>query len=214
MLERAGAHGTFFVATSLFGRSTSHWRVAEAEAVMVLARRGHEIGLHTHSHMPVIALDAAAFHRDMSECRRILSGLNPDAAPQNFAYPYGYASLVHRAVLGRHSRSSRTTHPGVNAGRIDLHFLRSTLLDRSTRDPADIDALIEETIRRNGWLIFTTHDVDDHPSPYGCTPAILDHALEVVRRRGLTIATIAAALDLIGAPNPAHAPSRPREARR
>ncbi|WP_307266669.1 polysaccharide deacetylase family protein [Labrys wisconsinensis] len=205
MLEEAGVRGTFFVATSLFGRSTDHWRVAEADSVAALARRGHEIGLHTHAHVPVVALDAAAFHSDMGECRRILSDLVPGRLLQNFAYPYGYASLVHRAILGLQARSSRTTHPGVNAGRIDLHYLCSILLDRSMRNPADIDALIERTIRQNGWLIFTTHDVDNPPSPYGCTPAILEHALDAVRRRGVRIATIGEALDLIGAPKAPHA---------
>src|SRR5262245_1736816 len=69
MLEAFGARGTFFIATSLFGRSTDDWRVADAEAVAALAQRGHEIGLHTHRHVPVIDLDAALFRRDMAECR-------------------------------------------------------------------------------------------------------------------------------------------------
>ena len=32
-------------------------------------------------------------------------------------------------------------------------------------------------INNNGWLILSTHDVSEKPSPYGSTPGMLDWAL-------------------------------------
>jgi hypothetical protein len=117
---------------------------------------------------------------------------------ENFAYPFGVGSLIHKAVLRGSVRSSRTTHPGINAGRVDPHFLRSVLLDKSLDGIAKVDSAFDATACCNGWLILTLHDVGERPSPYGCTPALLSHALNEARRRGFVIAPIRDALTLAG----------------
>jgi hypothetical protein len=46
----------------------------------------------------------------------------------------------------------------------------------------------------NGWLIFYGHDVADPASPRGCSPALLDRALEAAARRKIPALTMAEAL--------------------
>jgi hypothetical protein len=46
----------------------------------------------------------------------------------------------------------------------------------------------------NGWLIFYGHDVAERPSPYGCAPALLNHALETAARRKIPALTMAEAM--------------------
>jgi hypothetical protein len=46
----------------------------------------------------------------------------------------------------------------------------------------------------NGWLIFYGHDVTERPSPYGCSPALLAHALEAASRRNFPVLTMAEAM--------------------
>jgi hypothetical protein len=46
----------------------------------------------------------------------------------------------------------------------------------------------------NGTLIFYGHDVTSQPSPYGCSPALLDHALEAAACRKILALTMAEAM--------------------
>ena len=91
-------------------------------------------------------------------------------------------------------RSSRGILPGVNSGTVDLHYLRATPLIDLHIDRDGIDRAFDEAVAKNGWLIFYSHDVRAAPSPYGCSPALLRHALDAAvapqrpdpeRRRGL-----------------------------
>ena len=198
MLEECGWRGTYYIATSLFDQRTPHWQVAGREAVGDLHRRGHEVGLHSHHHQAARGLNAAAFAAEIALTRRVFAELVPGLRPANFAYPYGIAGVVQKAVLARHVRSSRTTDDGVNAGTLDPHFLRTVMLDWSRRDPASLDAVLAQTVARKGWLILTTHDIADAPSPYGCTPALLGALLDKVASAGLEVVTVDAALDRIG----------------
>jgi len=198
LLEERGWHGTFYIATALFGQHTPHWRVAGREAVVDLHRRGHEVGLHSHHHRAAWGLNAAAFAEEIALSRRIFADLVPSLKPANFAYPYGVAGVVQKADLARNVRSSRTTDDGINAGTIDPQFLRTVMLDWSRREPASLDAILAQTISCNGWLILTTHDIADPPSPYGCTPALLGALLDKLGSAGLEVVTVDAALDRIG----------------
>jgi hypothetical protein len=49
-------------------------------------------------------------------------------------------------------------------------------------------------VKIRGWLIFCIHDIANHPSPYGCTPDLLEAAIEGARRRGVEAVTVAQGL--------------------
>jgi hypothetical protein len=75
-----------------------------------------------------------------------------------------------------------------------LQFLRSTPLIDKDIDRAGIDRVFDEAVATNGWLIFYTHDVADNPSPWGCTPGLLQYALDAAKRRNLPMVSVAEAL--------------------
>ena len=84
--------------------------------------------------------------------------------------------------------------PGVNSGTVDPQFLRAMpLIDRHI-DRDAIERALDETLVNNGWLIFYSHDVAETPSPYGCSPALLNHALEAASRRKIRGLNMAEAL--------------------
>jgi cytosine/adenosine deaminase-related metal-dependent hydrolase len=96
-------------------------------------------------------------------------------------------------------RSARGILPGVNRDVIDLQFLRaSPLVDREI-DTTGVDRYFDEAVESGGWLIFYGHDVADAPSPYGCTPDLMRHALQAAGKRNMPIVTVAEALRRIGA---------------
>jgi hypothetical protein len=72
------------------------------------------------------------------------------------------------------------------------------LIDRDI-DFDGIDRAFDEAVARNGWLIFYSHDVAAEPSPYGCSPSLLKHALEAAARRNIQILSVTDALRAAGA---------------
>ena len=84
--------------------------------------------------------------------------------------------------------------PGVNSGAVDLQFLRAMPLIDQCIDRDGIERALDEAQNNNGWLIFYSHDVTEAPSPYGCSPALLNHALEAASRRKIPGLSMAEAL--------------------
>ncbi len=194
MLEDYGGRGTFYVAGGLVGRRNNHSEGIDPHGIVKLRRSGHEIACHTFSHRCAIDLDATAMAAEIAQNRRYLEGLDASIRLENFAYPYGLATVARKRQLTRHFRSARGILPGVNSGTIDLHFLRSTPLIDKDIDRAGIDRVFDEATATGGWLIFYSHDVADRPSPWGCTPGLLRHALDAAKGRNMPMVSVAEAL--------------------
>jgi peptidoglycan/xylan/chitin deacetylase (PgdA/CDA1 family) len=199
ILEEYNARGTFYVSGGLVDQWSGHWIGASADDIAGLHRSGHELACHTFSHTRATDLDEAAMAAEMEKNRRYLLALDSSIRIENFAYPYGLASVLRKRQLGKAFRSSRGILPGVNSGTIDLQFLRATPLIEPQADRNAVDQAFDEAVTSNGWLIFYSHDVATKPSPFGCSPALLRHALEAASRRKVPILSITEALRRIGA---------------
>jgi peptidoglycan/xylan/chitin deacetylase (PgdA/CDA1 family) len=198
ILNEYQARATFYVAGGLVDKWSDHWIGLSADDIVGLHRGGHEIACHTFSHPRAIDLDAAAMTAEIEHNRRYLSALDSSIRLENFAYPYGLATLAYKRRLGKVFHSSRGILPGVNSGKVDLQLLRSTpLIDRQI-DAEGIDRAFDEAVAKNAWLIFYSHDVETAPSPYGCSPSLLRHALQAASRRNVPIVTVADALRQAG----------------
>ncbi len=109
------------------------------------------------------------------------------------------ASVWRKRQLGEAFHSSRGILPGINSGIVDRQFLRANPLIEAHIDADGVDRAFDEAVARNGWLIFYSHDVATTPSPYGCSPSLLRHALEAASRRKIPILSVAEALRQAGA---------------
>jgi peptidoglycan/xylan/chitin deacetylase (PgdA/CDA1 family) len=199
ILEEYNARGTFYVSGGLVDQWSGHWIGAGADDIVALHRRGHELACHTFSHRPATDLDAAALTAEMEANRRYFLALEPSIRIENFAYPYGLGSVSRKRQLSKAFRTSRGILPGVNSGTVDLHFLRATPLIERDIDCDGIDRAFDEAVANNGWLIFYSHDVETVPSPYGCSPSMLRHALDAAARRNIPVLSVAEALRRAGA---------------
>jgi peptidoglycan/xylan/chitin deacetylase (PgdA/CDA1 family) len=197
--EDHGAHGTFYVSGGLVGTASPDWDVAEARDIVALHGKGHEIGCHTFSHKRACDLDAQSLNEEIGRNREYLRTLEPSIKVENFAYPFGYGSFSRKRQLKTEFKSCRSIVPGVNSGTVDLQFLRAMpLIDqRIGRD--GIQRAFDEAQNNNGWLIFYSHDVAGRPSPYGCSPALMDHALEAASHRKIPVLNMAEASRCAGA---------------
>lgn len=198
ILEDRGVRATYYVASGLSGLTTPHWTVAGDDETVDLHRRGHEIGLHSHCHRPASTMRPAAFAADLAANRARLRRLLPDLVEETYAYPYGLCGLMQKRVLSATVRASRSVQEGINAGRMDLDFIKAVEISERGMDAARLDRLLDQAEAATGWLVFFTHDVIDAPSAYGTSPAMLARIVERTQARGIDILPIAAALDRIG----------------
>jgi peptidoglycan/xylan/chitin deacetylase (PgdA/CDA1 family) len=194
MLGEYDARATFYISGGLVDKWSGHWNGISAEAIVGLHRGGHEVACHTFSHVRAIDLDEAAMAAEIEKNRNYLLSLDASIRIENFAYPYGVGSVSRKGQLQKIFHSSRSILPGVNSGTIDLQYLRSSPLINRDIDTGGIDRVFDEAVATNGWLIFYSHDVAAEPSPYGCSPSLLRHALDAAARRNMPILNVADAL--------------------
>jgi peptidoglycan/xylan/chitin deacetylase (PgdA/CDA1 family) len=202
LLQEAGARGTFYIAGGLLGSRTAHWTVIDGDGVAALHAGGHEIGCHTFSHAPMRDLSGDALQAEVERNRRCLQAIEPGLPIETFAFPFGFASPNAKRRLRPLFTASRGITPSVNAGFADLGLLRAMPLIDGQVSFGTIDRALDATVAQRGWLIFYTHDVAARPSPYGCTPALLAHALRGAAARGIATAGMAEAVRLLGVPRP------------
>jgi len=199
LLESAGARGTFYISAGLCGQADTHWSQMTRDQVGELHDRGHEIGCHTFSHLNVQTLSAAALEGECRANREALRQIRPKMTVTSFAYPYGDVGWRQKLRLERAFASCRGTQEGIMAGHVDPGLLKAVELYETTLSPGKIARVLDETVRRNGWAVFFGHDVTDDPSPYGCSPGLLERLLRETARRSIRVSTVREALDLVGA---------------
>jgi len=202
LLEQFHARGTFYVSGEKCGKPSPTGRLATIEQLKALHANGHEIACHTFSHMPVVGISRQTLANDLDRNRCFLQGIRGQIPVGNFAYPYGDISFAAKRYLGGRYDSCRATTPGVNADVADLGVLKSNALEQASIGRQDISHLITETVRRNGWLLFASHDVSDTPSPYGVRPELVTFALRGALAAGCRLVNVAQALRILRGEEP------------
>ena len=197
VLERYGVRGTFFAAGGMAGAEHDGQPMLTTDDYRDLARRGHEIGHHTFAHRTPWTL-GRGYSADLVRNDIFLAPIL-GTAPRNFAFPYGRSSPGARDLVARRFRSSRGVESGVNRQSSDLDLLRAVGIEGHMR-AEQLTHWIDEVVASPGWLIFLTHDVQEQPSAFGTTPAILDALVGRSIASGAEVLTIDSALDRLEIP--------------
>ena len=180
ILDRYDAKATYYVAGRMCGQTDNGIAYYEAEDLTNLRDAGHEIGCHTWSHEYGTGVSSPQLDADVARNDGFVREVLGDYPMTSFAYPYGDVSPRTKVLFSNKFASNRGIRAGVNAGMIDLAQLKAVGLEQRSWTPAMVEQAVAEAIERNGWIIFFTHDISDDPSPYGATPAMLEHALETL----------------------------------
>ena len=194
ILARHNARGTYYAGGSFAGRTEDGLEYFTAADLQDISAAGHEIGCHGFSHEVSWRLGADALASDSDRNAAFVRDALGDYVMSSYAYPYGEASPRTKAMMGARFATSRGIRKGVNTGLIDLAQLRAVGIEKWWWTPDYIEGVIAEAKVSNGWLIFFTHDVSDDPSPYGATPAMLDHALKALAGAGIEVLPVKHAL--------------------
>jgi peptidoglycan/xylan/chitin deacetylase (PgdA/CDA1 family) len=197
ILEKHGARGTFYTAGSFCGQIVDGITQYNAEDLTALFRQGHEIGCHTFRHRRVSSLSKGMLTEEVELNAAFIARHLPGAVMRSFAYPYGDVSFAGTFQLERTFAACRSTAFGINRGVADLGRLYAVRLYNDVIDHKKISTLVQEAVAPQSWLIFYTHDVDDEPSKYGCTPALFEHAVKTAASSGAEILPVVDALKAI-----------------
>lgn len=201
LIEAAGGRATWYVASGLVGTTSASGQIASAPEYAALAERGHEIALHTHAHPNCDRMHPSDVITEIARNRQNLtaSGCLPSA---NFAYPYGETNVaLKRALMGRVA-TARGILPGVNRRGSDALQLLAYDLRPDGLYLARAEAGIHSAARDGGWVILFTHDVQDQPSRYGTTPALLTGLIERSLSLGARLRTVAEVIAEIALTSP------------
>ena len=177
LLRRYGVRATFYLCPS-----GSNW-AGKLRPWRKVAEEGHEIGNHSLSHFcscnfPFSGrcpeeLTLEEIEEDILEAQRRLESLIPGREIRTYAYPC-YQSYVGRGasrksyvpVVARYFLAARGVgeKPWPNDPlRCDLHYLWSWPAERMSA--AEMIGLVEQTLMKGGWAIFTFHGIGEGHLP-------------------------------------------------
>ncbi|MGA7329571.1 MAG: polysaccharide deacetylase family protein [Rhodomicrobium sp.] len=190
IVEDFGARATFYVSGAFRGGIHHGVRTFDEEDLISLAAQGHDIGCHTYDHIAVTNHPASKIEENLESNAQYVKSLTGKEMG-SFAYPFGLASVRKKRLLAEHFKACRGIYAGINAGWADFSQLNALCLHQGE---LPIEKYIQKALKQSGWLIFVAHDVDERPSPFGCTPKVLENALRLVSEAGIEVMTVEAAL--------------------
>jgi len=195
LLEKLGVRGTYYIAGGLTDRMEEGMACHSESVLRALLAAGHQLGAHSHSHVHVDRLSAAARRDEFSRSSGFLSRLGLDPGSLDFAYPFGGVNLGAKRDAGRSYRSSRATGGGTHVGFADLNALKTHRLYLSEPDGVPFADRLGVAASQKGWLVVNTHDVQESPGPVGCTPSGLSSAVRQALDSGCVVLPVGGALD-------------------
>lgn len=191
ILKSFGVVGTYYVAVGLMNTMNDLGEQFHREDLDAVLADGHELASHTFSHISCRSTSPTTFLADIQKGRHAIEQLTGKADSGNFAFPFGEFTLKAKSLVGAEAVSCRSTWKGLNGPYVDLNLLRAYSLYGGRDERALVRKLILDNEQKKSWLIFYSHDVQDSPSRFGCTPALLEFAVSCVLQTSTRIRTVA-----------------------
>jgi peptidoglycan/xylan/chitin deacetylase (PgdA/CDA1 family) len=201
ILNRFGLIGTYYASFGLMGKQAPTGDIFLAEDLGVLRQQGHELGCHTFSHCHSWETSTEEFEREILRNDGALKAFIPGMSFRTLSYPISPPRPQTKRRAAEHFLCCRGGGQAFIAGAGDLNYLSSFFLEKSRDNFQAVADLIESNRRSRGWLVLSTHDVDDHPTPYGCTPKFFEAVVRRVVESGATVLPVAAACEALCARN-------------
>jgi peptidoglycan/xylan/chitin deacetylase (PgdA/CDA1 family) len=203
VLQEHGAAGTYYVSMGRLGLDSPSGTLADADALGTLLSAGHELGCHTYDHLDGWSSTEAQMCESILRNQEAAGALAPGTRLQTFAYPINEPRIRLKRVIGQRFLCCRGGGQTHNGRFMDMNLIRSCFLDsRNTDDPGSIKRLIDDSRAEGGWLVFATHDVQQHPSRFGCTIGFLRSIVSYCVRSGVRILPVARCCIEMGMPQP------------
>ena len=203
ILDSYGVRGTYFVSAAFSPQRLRQKPAAgitpavtyyELDDLAAAYERGHEIGCHSFDHIRAPQLKKADLKESVARNAEFVKSCLGDVIMTSFAFPQGAANIRVKRLLSKHFAVCRGTWPGINAGLFDLALLKAVALDTNFDRRFRLSELIQKAKASKAWIVFFTHDVDDKPSTWGCTPRQFHSIVSELVDNGIEILPLKSAL--------------------
>jgi len=195
ILDRHSARATYFMSLGLLGSETEVGTIASAQDLRRAVEQGHELGCHTFDHLDAWYTPTQKFLDSIDRNSKALEEVLPGQTFRTFAYPKSGAKLSTKLPLESRFACCRGGGQTANTGVTDLNLLNAFFLNDRVKNILDVQDVIDRNASSCGWLIIATHDVNDHPSPHGCTPQFFSAVVACAAQSGALLLPIAKAFD-------------------
>lgn len=203
ILRKHGAGATYYASLGLMDSDGPVGRIFSEQDLHLVLEQGHELGCHTFDHCHSWATAPTVYEDSIRRNREALNKLIPGAAFSTFSYPRSIPRpQIKKRAQNYFSGCRGGGYAPINIEVTDLNLLNAFFLEKSRGDVTVPKSLIAENCRRGGWLIFATHDVDEKPTQFGCTPAYFAEIVRAAAVSGAAILPVGAALKEVIGPNP------------
>jgi hypothetical protein len=194
ILKDFGVTATYYISIGLMGTTAPTGQIVGHEHLPALLSAGHELGCHTFEHCHAWETDARTFARSLDKNQEEIKKLVPSLVFETMSYPISVPSPGVKREAGKRFAGCRGGGQVFNVGVLDRNHLKAFFLEKTRGRLEPVQTIIDQNRRAKGWLIFATHDIDEHPTPYGCTPAFFAATVERAVKSGAVILPVAEAL--------------------
>jgi len=171
------------------------------------SQSGHDIQCHSIDHADLTLLSQKDMLRELTSCKNDVEK-KVGVKVSDFASPYGATNESTITAIKQNYRSHRNTDGDITtniANQQDINVranfnrydITAVTIRRETTD-AQLQAVIDYTIKNNGWLVFNYHQIDDGPSQFGLDSKVLERQFQILNRAPARIVTVDQVLDVIG----------------
>lgn len=204
ILAGSNLRGTYYVSLGLANTIQPTGPCFHTEQLEPLITDGHELGCHTYHHLHAWDTSTGDFVKSIHANTAQLQQLIPSAKFHTLSYPISCPRPAIKQLSAKHFDACRAGGQTFNGRQLDLNSLRSYFLERAHSRMETISTVIDANYANRGWLIFSTHDISDKPTVYGCKTSFFEAVVDLSVRSGSTILPVNAALALIRESNQPH----------
>lgn len=187
ILEKHHCLGTWYVAGALTDTLDQGHMSHSVQDIQNLREKGHHVGCHTFSHIACSGLDHNQLNNEFQRNDAFLNQCGLSERPLHFSFPLGAFDLKSKTIAGQRFASCRITGGGIQTGFADLNALKTERLYEKDMPLDTLRQLVQTNAEKKGWLIFYSHDVANTPSPWGCTPELLENAVQLALASGCKV---------------------------
>jgi peptidoglycan/xylan/chitin deacetylase (PgdA/CDA1 family) len=195
LLRERGLAGTYYTSMGLAGRTTSTGEMFQLRDLESLIQQGHELGCHTYAHCPSWETSSDTFEADVRKNAAALLDHLPAGTFGTHSYPISYPRPMTKRRMARYFACCRGGGQTFNIGTVDINYLSAYFLEQANGKHAAVENVVQGTCAATGWLILATHDVDNHPTRFGCTPEFFENVVDAVVRSGAVVMPVLAAFE-------------------
>ena len=188
ILRKYNLRGSYYASLGLMGKESPIGKMFSLDDLRQIVEEGHELGCHTYDHIDAWKGKAPIFEQSINRNREALREILDRTHFKTISYPKSEPHPRNKLIAGNYFDCCRGGGQTFNCGVIDLNLVKSCFIDKVNNETEETLKLkIDQNRKKRGWLVFSTHDVRENPSRFGCTPELFERVVRYAVDSGAVI---------------------------